>query len=124
MPRWPPAGRPRRPRSPARRNQSPRAPPSEDPPILPNATGAQANVHVREPDPEQAEPRPGHVLAVQAARTLVGLVPEWGLRHLVQAAADEMSERVAPERVPAEQDHVNDQHERPQADPERSLARG
>ena len=48
--------------------------PSDDPQVVNDAHRAEADVDVGEADAEQAEPRPLHVVAVEAAHAVVGLL--------------------------------------------------
>src|SRR5580692_2532269 len=43
----------------------------EDSPVGPDMHRAQANIHIREPDPEKAQPSPQHVFAVEAGDAIV-----------------------------------------------------
>src|SRR5262245_46871504 len=121
-PRWQLAVRPRRRRRPTRRSSPVPTGPLHNPPVRPHPLGAQPDIEVRKADPEQAQPGPRHVPAVQAARTVVRLVQQWRLRDLVLKPADQVPERVAAKRIPAEQDHVDDEHKRANTDAERTFA--
>src|SRR5258706_8464704 len=79
----------------------------------------EADVDVRHHDREQAHPRELHVAAVEPARLLPR--PERdarlaAVRHAVLAAADEVAERVAAERVAGDEDHVEREDQRADAD--------
>ena len=52
------------------------------------------------------------MLAVEAAHAVVGLLARRRRDSTVQHAADQVAQRVAAERVAAEQDDVRDQHQR------------
>src|SRR5438046_2882113 len=64
---------------------------SNQPQIRPISQRTHAHVKVAEADPEQAAPGPCHVLAIQAADAIVGLVASRRARQLVHVTADEMA---------------------------------
>ena len=57
-------------------------------------------------------------LRIQAAHAIVELVPDRVLRDLIERSADQVPERVTAEDVAAQQNHVDDQHQGSDADPE------
>ncbi len=65
-PRWPRAARRRRRRSRGRRSRISCRPPLQQPPVGPDARGAQPHVDVCERDGDEAAPRPRHVPPVEA----------------------------------------------------------
>src|SRR6266571_7032748 len=95
---------------------------SNDSPVVPEAHRTEADVEVAEADPEEAGPGPVHVPAIQATRAVICLVQRRPTAELIDPPADQVPQRVAPERVAAEQDHVQRQHQRADADAERSFS--
>ena len=96
----------------------------EDPPIVPDTHRAEAHVQVREPDPEQARPGPEHMAPVQTTHTGVSSGADRLFRDLIQKSTDQMAEGMTPERITAEQNHVEGEHQRPYPEPEVPGTRG
>src|ERR1700686_404880 len=70
---------------------------------------------------EQACPRPSVVLDVEhgdASPELMSRAGGKGAREAVELSAGEMPERMAPERVPGQQEHVGEHQHAAQADAE------
>ena len=86
--------------------------------VMPDAHGAQAHVEIRETDPEQTDPCPKHVAAVEAAHT--GITPGAGRRfgRFIQEPADQMPQGMAAQCVAAEKKNVQREHKSPDADAE------
>src|SRR5579862_6520124 len=89
--------------------------------VVDHAGGAQPHVDVRDHDPDERRPRELHVARVEPARLLPraergGRLAAVG--HAVLAAADQVAERVAAERVAGDQDDVDRQDQRADADAE------
>src|SRR5262245_18463486 len=88
--------------------------------------GEQADVDVGEGHGQEARPGPEHVVAVEA-----GEAPPAGVPHLrparageaVHLAADDVAERVAGQRVAAQQRGVEEQDEDAQPDPDAAAGR-
>src|SRR5436190_16425845 len=91
----------------------------QDPIIRPDAQRAEPDVEVGEADGEEAGPCPEHVPPVEAAHARVGGETERRARELVDAAARDMSHRMAAEQVAAEQEDVRREQQRAEADAER-----
>ena len=75
-------------------------------------------------DPDQADPRPLHVPAVEHADAAPEPVARPCARRAgeaVEPAADQVADRVAAEREQRQQDRVGEQHQRADADPERAV---
>ena len=106
-------------------SSSPRlAPRSQDPPVVPDSHRAHPHVDVGERDADETHPRPLHVPAIETARTVVRLLAHRMARELIEESADRVAQRVAAERVAAEQHDVDREHERADADAEVLHARG
>ena len=60
----------------------------ENSPVVPDAHGAKAHVEIGEADPEQTEPRPKHVAAIEAAHATIGLVAGRRAGKLIAKSAD------------------------------------
>src|SRR5438105_4247968 len=95
----------------------------EEPRVVPDAHREHAHVEVGEAHREEAQPGPAHVPAVERACAAVGGAADARASQLVAPAAHEVAQRVAAQRVAAEEDHVHGQHERAQADAEGDAAR-
>src|SRR5262245_18861718 len=91
---------------------------SQDPPVMPDAHGAETHVDVGERDPEEAHPRPLLVPAIEAARAIVGRLLHRIPRQLVDEPAHDVPEGMAAERVTAQEDDVEGEHERAEPDAE------
>src|SRR5205807_9208525 len=90
----------------------------ENSPVVPDAHEARAHVEIGEADPEQTEPRPKHVAAIEAAHATIGLVAGRRAGKLIAKSADQMPERVAAKGEAAEQDHIQREHNRADANTE------
>src|SRR5882762_11582306 len=84
----------------------------EKPDVVNHTRGTEADVGVGDADPEETHPRPQHVAAVEAAHRVVAARAGRGLRLRIEETADEMAQRMTPERVAAEENDVDDEHER------------
>ncbi len=73
--------------------------------------------------PEQTEPGEEHVTAVETAHAVIGFLAGWMPRELIDDAAHQVAQRMAAERVAAEQDDVDEQHQRADADAEVPIVR-
>src|SRR5437773_6123693 len=89
---------------------------SENSEVRPDPHRAQPNVEIRESNREEAQPRKELVTTVQARHTRVAGEARTRRRDLITAAADEVPQRMAAERVCGKQQHVDRQHERADAD--------
>ena len=89
-----------------------------DSPIAPDAHRAKPHIEICEADPEQAEPRPKHVPAVEAAHACVGAITTWRFGKLIEKAASQMTERMTTKSVAGEQDDIDREHKRAYPDPE------
>src|SRR4051794_23696646 len=95
-----------------------------DPGVVENAAGCEPDVEVGERDRGQADPRPLHVLQVEDVDAAPGLVARARRRRAgeaVEAAADEVAQRVAAEREGGQADHVPEQDERAEPDAEAAV---
>src|SRR5256885_10078863 len=90
---------------------------------MPDTHRAKPDVKIGEPHPEQAHPGPEHVASIEAAHAAVGLLTERRFREPVDAAADQMPERVTAEGVAAEEYDIEGQNDRPDADTEGDFGR-
>ena len=63
----------------------------EQPHVMPDAHRTQSDEKVGESHPDQAEPRPAHVPAIEAAHAVVGFLPHRCAGELVDITANEMS---------------------------------
>src|SRR5262249_34263597 len=88
--------------------------------IRDHAHADQAHVNVGQSDPKQAAPREEHVARVEPGSALPSLVLHRRLTtgHAVGAAADEVAERVAAERVARDEAHVDREDDAADADAE------
>src|SRR5687767_1167044 len=96
---------------------------SNQPPVRPDAHGAQSHVHVGEHDGAQAHPCPEHVAPVEATRATPCLVAERSFRGLVEKSTKEVAQRVAAKRVAGKEDDIYREHYGPKADAECRLSR-
>src|SRR5438067_3009332 len=71
----------------------------QEPDVVPDAHRAQADIHVGECNGEQADERPVHVPAIEAARAVVGELAGLTPRQLVEITAGDVPHRMATERV-------------------------
>src|ERR1051326_4734011 len=100
---------------------------SYEPDILDHPGGNQADVEVGGADGEEAQPGEEHVMLVQPACALPHRVTSAGAgaaREAVELPADQMAGGVAGEAVEREGRRVGEDHERPDADPERAREAG
>src|SRR5262249_35809129 len=79
---------------------------SQNPPICPDPHRTKAHIEIGKTDPEETHPGPKHVAAIQASDTGVSAVTGRRLCKLIPKTADQMSQRVATERVAAQQIHI------------------
>src|SRR5689334_1009404 len=89
--------------------------------VADDAHREQAHVEVGDHDPDQAEPCELHVARVEPRREPPALEPRRRLAAIGQAilaAADQVAERVAAERVRRDQHHVERQDQAADADPD------
>src|SRR5450755_2766380 len=77
-----------------------------------DARRAQADVTIGDADPEKTQPRPQHVAAIETAHRVVAARARRRLRLGIEKSANEMTQRMAAERVTAQQYDVDDEHER------------
>src|SRR5206468_9713210 len=89
--------------------------------IMPHAHRTKPDVEIGEGDPEQTDPRPEHVSAIEAAHAAVRLLTERRLGKLIDAAADQVPQGMTAEGVTSEQNHVQGQHDGSDADAELCL---
>src|SRR5579864_3187468 len=85
---------------------------------------AKPDVDVGKADPEQAAPSPDHVLAVEAAHAVVEFLLRGRVRQLVAATADQVAERMAAEGIAAQENDVEQEDERADAEAEVPAALG
>src|SRR5262249_24698847 len=103
---------------------------SNNPQVAPDAHGTKANVQVGEADHEQGNPGPFHVLFVEGGAAAPHLVAEVGFAgaagatEALEAAAHQMTHRVAAEREPGQANDVGDHDECAEADTELMAAGG
>src|ERR1044072_9616271 len=90
----------------------------EQPDVVPDAHRAQPYVDVGESDREEADERPLHVPAIEAARAIVGEFARRFAGERVPVAADDMAHGVATERVASEEHDVRGEDDRTQPDAE------
>ena len=83
---------------------------------MPNANRTKANVNVGKANPEETRPRPLLMSCVQAAHTVVKLVPYSVLRDTVERSSDKVTECVTAEYRPAKKDNIHYQNEGPDSD--------
>ena len=85
---------------------------------MPDPHGTHTNVDVGEGDGEQRHPRPSHVPAIEAARTVVRDLARGAARQLIDVAAHDVTHRMAAQRVATEEHDVRGENERSHADAE------
>ena len=88
-----------------------------DPEICPDSHCAQSHIEIGKTDPEETHPSPKHVAAIQTSDTGVSAVTGRRLCELIPKTADQMSQRVAAERVAAQQKHIYCKDNRADANP-------
>src|SRR6185503_4273347 len=91
--------------------------------VMPHAHRAKAHVKIGEPNPEQTHPGPEHVSAIETAHAAIRLLTERRLGKLIDAAADEVPQRMTSEGIAAEKNHVKGQHDGSDANPEKNFRR-
>src|SRR3954464_12104782 len=84
----------------------------EEPDVVPDAHRAQTHVHVRKRDGEQADERPFHVPAIEAARAVIRDLASRLFRQLVEKPTGDVPHRMAAERVTGEKHDVHGEHDR------------
>src|SRR5438309_2663615 len=72
--------------------------------------------HVGERDPDETEPCPAHVTAVEAADTIVGCLANRRPGEAIEISADEMPKGVTTEGIASQQNNVHKQHDRAEGD--------
>src|SRR5579883_2713923 len=102
----PPADPPRLRQSPGHHIGASHTPPSEDPPVVPDAHGAQPDIDIREGHPEETAPRPGHMAGVQTTDAVIYPFANRRAGEPVQNSSHEMSQRMTTERITAQQNHI------------------
>src|SRR5580692_4668309 len=100
---------------------------SEDDVRVDDDPGAkEMDVHVGDDDAEHAAPGPHRVTLVEHCHPTPGAVArltQLGLRVAVEAPSDQVPPRVTTERVPAEQDHVDQHDDRAESDLDVAIGR-
>ena len=86
--------------------------------VVPDAHRHQADVDVAERDREEADERPLHVPAIEAARAIVCDFAGVTASQLVLMTADDMAHGVAAERVAGEEDDIGGEDDRAEPDAE------
>src|SRR4051812_9729616 len=86
--------------------------------VMPDTHRDETDVDVGEGDREEADERPLHVPPIEAAGAVICRFPNGLARQLVQIAADDVTHRVAAERIAGEKDDVGGENDRPEADAE------
>ena len=76
---------------------------------------AETDVNVCQTDAEQTDPRPQHVLAVEAAHAVVSLAAHGRLGFAIEKTTDEVPERMAAKRVKREEQRIQDHDDRANA---------
>src|SRR5205814_5940302 len=95
----------------------------QDSPICPHAHRTESHIKIAKADPEQTQPRPEHVPAIQTTHAGVGAITGLGFCKLIAKSSDQMSEGVAAECVAAQQINIDRQHDRADANAERIYSR-
>src|SRR5271165_2972343 len=121
MPQWQRASRPRPHRSPAHRirefrNWLPQVKGGsglklEQDDIVDLTHGAEADINICKPDPEQTDPRPQHMTGIQATDAVICLGTSGRLGFGVQEPANEVPERMTAKGVKTEENGVQNQDE-------------
>src|SRR5215207_6843554 len=88
----------------------------QDSKVRPHAHGTQTDVQVTEADREAAAPGPDHVLPVQTAHTGVCGEAQRRPRNLIDAAADDVTHRMAAEEISGEEGDVGCEEQTADAD--------
>ena len=60
------------------------------PHIVPDAHRAESYIEISKADPEQTQPRPKHVPAIQTTHASVGAITGWRFCNLIAKSADQM----------------------------------
>ena len=71
--------------------------------------GAEADINIGEPDPEQTDPRPQHMTGIQATDAVVCLGTSGRLGFGVQEPADEVPERMTAKGVKPKENGIQNQ---------------
>ena len=85
---------------------------------MPDAHCTESHIKIGKADPEQTQPRPKHVPAIQTTHASVGAITGWRFCNLIAKSADQMSQGMASKCIAAEQVHVDSEHDRADADAE------
>ncbi len=85
---------------------------------MPDAHRAETYIKIGETDPKQTHPRPQHMAAIQAAHAGVTSGANRSFGNFIQETADQMAQRMTAERVAAQQDYVQREHDCSDADAE------
>ena len=83
---------------------------------MPHAHGAKAHVKIAETNPEETHPRPQHVAAIKTGDTAISLITRWRARKLIAKSANQMPERMATKGVAAEENDIDCENDRSDAD--------
>jgi hypothetical protein len=70
--------------------------------ILPNTHRAQAHVNIGKADPEQTEPRPQHVTAIETVHARVHVIACRRFGKLIQKTASDMPKRMTTKSIAGE----------------------
>ena len=70
------------------------------------ARRAQADINIRETNPEQADPSPHHVTDIQAGNTIICLGAGWRFGLGVKEAANQMPQRVAAKGIHCQKNRI------------------
>jgi len=85
---------------------------------MPDAHRTETDVYIGKSNPKKTRPRPLLMPRVQTAHEVVNLVPHRVFRYLVEGPPDHMPERMTPEYVSGQKDHIHDQHKASNPDSE------
>jgi hypothetical protein len=83
---------------------------------MPDAHGTEAHIKIGEANPKKTHPRPKHVATIQTGDTAISLVTRWRTRKLIVKSADQMPERMTPKGIAAEQNDIDGEDDRSDAD--------
>src|SRR5579862_3615990 len=78
---------------------------------MPNAHRTKPDIDIGKTDPEQAEPGPEHVTAVQATDTGKTFRADGLLRGFVKEPADQMTQRMTTKGVTGKENDVYHEHQ-------------
>src|SRR5262249_62345745 len=106
----------------ARRTRTSRILALKDSPICKDSHRTQPHIQIGECDPEQAAPRPFHVIPVQAAYAVVTRSSEQRLFQFVLATPDQMPHRIAAQCISAQHDDVYGENNRSNTEAEQKSA--